>query len=77
MEKEKHIEAHKAAAEILKAAEKADKGFHYILLTTHEDSETTTRNMAASEKTAAQMLTHFSPEILHRVLGVVIQEMQK
>jgi hypothetical protein len=70
MENAKHNAAHDSAAEILKNAEAQDRGLSYMLYTTHEDSETTTRSVAASEKDILQFLQHIEPRLLAKALEI-------
>lgn len=53
--------AHKAATEILNAAEKQDDRFHYVLLTTHEGSTVSTHS------------SNTSPSVLSRMLATCLQ----
>ena len=75
MNQEKHMAAHEAAAEILKAAKTADKGFHYVLITTHSESQTATHSIHSPDNELVAMLAAgFSPQILHRALGIALQK---
>jgi len=49
--------AHKAATEILNAAEKQDDKFHYVLLTTHEGGTISTCSSSASSPILTKMLS--------------------
>lgn len=76
MENEKQETAHEAATEILNQAESKDSGFHYVLCSTHADSNAVMRSMRADDKQLVLMLANIEIDILMKAVTLAVRDIQ-